>query len=85
MLAAPYPSPVSGTATIAFTMGSAGRVSIAVYDVAGRRVASLLDASQQAAGPGSVSFNARNLPSGVYFVKMQTASQTLTKNITVVK
>jgi subtilisin family serine protease len=85
VLAAPYPSPVTGTATIDFTMGQPGRVSIAVYDVAGRRVASLLDASSRAAGPGSVSFNASNVPSGVYFVKMQTASQTLTKKITVVK
>ncbi len=84
-LAAPYPSPVTGTATIDFTMGTAGRVSIAVYDVAGRRVASLLDTSSRAAGPGSVSFNASSIPSGVYFVKMQTSSQTLTKKITVVK
>jgi subtilisin family serine protease len=84
-MSAPYPSPVTGTATIDFTMGQAGRVSIAVYDVAGRRVASLLDTTTQAAGKSSVLFNAHTLPSGVYFVKMQTASQTLTKKITVVK
>ena len=84
-LSAPYPSPVTGTATLDFTMGSAGRVSIAVYDVAGRRVASLLETSNRAAGPGSVTFDAGRMPSGVYFVKMQTASQTLTKKVTVVK
>lgn len=84
-LSAPYPSPVTGTATIDFSMGQPGRLSIAVYDVAGRRVASLLDTSTHAAGPGSVVFNAHNLPSGVYFVKMQTASQTISKKITVVK
>jgi len=66
-------------------MGRSGRVSIAVYDVAGRRVATLLDSSGYAAGPGSVQFDAHDIPSGVYFVKMQTASQTLTKKITVVK
>lgn len=84
-LSTPYPSPVSGTATVAFTMGQSGRVSIAVYDVAGRRVATLLDSSSYAAGPSSVQFNAHDVPSGVYFVKMQTASQSLTKKITVVK
>ncbi len=84
-LSTPYPSPVSGTATVNFTMGQEGRVSIAVYDVAGRRVASLLDASSYAAGPSSVQFDAHNIPSGVYFVKMQTASTTLSKKITVVK
>jgi len=84
-LSAPYPSPVAGTATVDFTMGQAGRVSIAVYDVAGRRVATLLDSSSYAAGPGSVQFSAHDIPSGVYFVKMQTASETLTRKITVVK
>ncbi len=84
-LSTPYPSPVAGTATVAFTMGQTGRVSIAVYDVAGRRVATLLDSSSYAAGPSSVQFDAHDVPSGVYFVKMQTASQSLTKKITVVK
>jgi subtilisin family serine protease len=84
-LSTPYPSPVSGTATVAFTMGQTGRVSIAVYDVAGRRVATLLDSSSYAAGPSTVQFDAHDVPSGVYFVKMQTASQSLTKKITVVK
>ena len=84
-LSTPYPSPVAGTATVDFTMGQPGRVSIAVYDVAGRRVATLLDSSAYGAGPSSVQFNAHDIPSGVYFVKMQTASQTLTKKITVVK
>jgi hypothetical protein len=84
-LSAPYPSPVAGTATIDFTLGASGRVSIAVYDVAGRRVATLLDSGTRAEGPGSVRFDASRIPSGVYFVKMETASQTLTKKITVVK
>jgi hypothetical protein len=60
-------------------------LSIAVYDVAGRRVATLLDAGTRAAGPGSVTFDARRLPSGVYFVKMETSARVLTKKITVVK
>lgn len=84
-LSAPYPSPVAGTATIDFSMGQSGRVSIAVYDVAGRRVATLLDSGSRNAGPGSVTFSAHNIPSGVYFVKMETSSQTLTKKITIVK
>ena len=84
-LSAPYPSPVTGTATIDFSTGQSGRVSISVYDVTGRRVATLLDVGNRAAGPGSVTFDARTMPSGVYFVKMQTSSQTLSKKITIVK
>jgi hypothetical protein len=84
-LSAPYPSPVTGTATIDFNMGQPGRVKIAVYNVSGRRVALLLDNGSRGAGPGSVTFDASKLPSGVYFVKMETAAQTLSKKITVVK
>lgn len=84
-LSTPYPTPVTGTATIEFSTGQAGRVSISVYDVTGRRVATLLDVGNRTAGPGSVTFDARAMPSGVYFVKMQTASKTLSKKITIVK
>jgi hypothetical protein len=84
-LSAPYPSPLAGTATIDFSLGQPGRVSIAVYDVAGRRVATLLDAASQAAGPGSVTFDAGGIPSGVYFVRMQTATQTVSRKVTIVK
>jgi len=75
----------TGTATIDFSTGQSGRVSISVYDVTGRRVATLLDVGNRAAGPGSVTFDARAMPSGVYFVKMQTSLQTLSKKITIVK
>jgi subtilisin family serine protease len=84
-LSTPYPSPVTGSATIDFSTGQPGRVSISVYDVTGRRIATLLDVGHRAAGPGSVTFDARTLPSGVYFVKMQTTSKTLSKKITIVK
>jgi subtilisin family serine protease len=84
-LSAPYPSPVTGTATIDFSTGQSGRVSVSVYDVTGRRVATLLDVGHRAAGPGTVTFDTRALPSGVYFVKMETALQTLSKKITIVR
>jgi hypothetical protein len=84
-LAAPYPNPVAGVATIDFSLDRDELVSIHVYDVAGRRVATIMEGQRRVAGPGSVNFDAKGLASGVYFLKMQTPSKYLTRKITVLK
>lgn len=81
----PRPNPASEMATIDFGIDTPGTVSIHVYDVAGRRVATLLDRSARGAGAGTVVFNTAGLASGVYFVRMESAAQTTTRKISVVK
>jgi hypothetical protein len=84
-LSAPVPQPVRTRATIGYRLDREAAVSIKVYDVMGRRVATLLEQSQRGAGPGSVELDASRLASGVYFLKMESHSQTVTRKITVVK
>ncbi len=84
-LAAPYPNPVTGRATIDFSLDRDESVSIAVFDVAGRRVATLLENAPRAAGPGSVEIDAGRIASGVYFVKMQTPTQSVSRKVTIVR
>ena len=84
-LHAPYPNPVSSNATIDFTLDREASVTMNVYDVAGRRVATLIDNEARPAGLSSVSFNTRQLPTGIYFVKMQTAVKSVTRKITVMR
>jgi hypothetical protein len=79
----PRPNPVAGTATIDFGANEADAVSIYVYDVVGHRVATLLESSHRAAG--TVTLDSSRLASGVYFVRMESASQTTTRKITIVK
>ena len=55
-------------------------VSLNVYDVAGRRVATILNKSM-AAGTYDVGFNASGLSSGVYFYMLKTAEQEMTKKM----
>ena len=81
----PRPNPVAGTATIDFGMDAPGTVSIYVYDVAGHRVATLLERSTRGVGTGAVTFDGSELASGVYFLRMESASQTTTRKITIVK
>lgn len=84
-LAAPYPNPVAGWATIDFSLDRAETVTIGVYDVQGRRVAVLIDRAPRAAGPGSARLDTKDLRSGVYFVKMQTPTRSISRKITVVR
>jgi hypothetical protein len=74
-LLAPNPNPFNPAVTIPFSLAEAGPLRLAVYDLAGRRVALLVD------GPGARGEQAviwrgcddagRALPSGVYFIGME--------------
>jgi len=73
------PNPFNPTTTIAYDVPSAGaRVSIRVYDTAGRLVRTLVD-RQEAAGAHDVTWDGRDefgsaVASGVYFYKMTAGS-----------
>jgi hypothetical protein len=81
----PVPHPIRTRATIGYDLNQSASISIRVYDVRGRRVATLIENSIHAAGHGSVELDADRLASGVYFVKMQSRAQTVTRKITIVK
>ncbi len=82
-LHAPYPNPTSGTATIDFTLDKESHVSIDMYDVAGRRVATLINNASRPAGLGSVTLDTRSIPSGIYFLKLQAERKSVTRKITI--
>jgi hypothetical protein len=69
----PYPNPVATTATFTYVLPEAVWVRLEVYDVLGRRVATLVD-EQQAAGTHRVVFNAQQLAGGAYFYQLQAGS-----------
>ncbi|MCF8306081.1 MAG: T9SS type A sorting domain-containing protein [Ignavibacteriales bacterium] len=66
-----YPNPFNPSTVIAYELPEQSFVSIKVYDVLGKQVASLVNDVQNA-GYHQVSFNAGNLSSGVYFYQMET-------------
>ncbi|MEO1076817.1 MAG: T9SS type A sorting domain-containing protein, partial [Bacteroidota bacterium] len=79
-----YPNPVSTTATVGFTLPTSEDARVEVFDLLGRRVATLAD-GLRAAGEHSVTLDATGLPSGVYVVRLATPSATLTEHVTVVR
>jgi len=68
------PNPSPGAARIDYTLPRASRVRLAVYDIAGSRVATLADRMEEA-GRGEMSWDGRGargerLPPGVYVVEL---------------
>ncbi|HKW13741.1 MAG TPA: T9SS type A sorting domain-containing protein, partial [Candidatus Krumholzibacteria bacterium] len=81
-MAAPAPNPVSDVSRVDFSLDDAGPVSIRVYDVTGRLVNTVLESSRPQ-GWSHTDLAATNLPSGVYFLKMETRAGSLTRKFVV--
>lgn len=79
-----YPNPFNPSTTIAFTLDRTQHVRLAVYDLAGREVAVLVE-SLQPSGSYRVDFNAAHLATGVYLYRLQTESQTRVKTMMLMK
>lgn len=65
-----YPNPFNPTTKISWQSPVSGRQTLQVYDVLGRRIATLVDEYKQA-GKYEVQFNGKNLPSGIYFYRLK--------------
>ncbi len=79
-----YPNPFNPTTTIVFNVLGSGFVSLKVYDVLGREVATLVN-RQESAGGHTVTFDASRLPSGVYFYRLEAGSYHDTKKLLFLK
>ena len=65
-----YPNPFNPKTTIKYAVPQSGSVSLVVYDVLGKEIATLLSNEQMEFGEHETQFNASNFPSGVYFYRL---------------
>lgn len=79
-----YPNPFNPSTTIKYTLSGAGKVNISVFNLLGQRIRTLVD-EQKAAGSYEIRFDASSLTSGVYFYKMESATFTSIKKMTLIK
>lgn len=83
-LCAPSPNPVTVSAAVRFSLTTAGHVDLAVYDVAGRRVQSLVNNDFEP-GHHTVTWQPTDLASGVYFLRLSTSEGVLTHQAMVLR
>ena len=79
-----YPNPFNPNTIITFKLPHAVHVSLKVYDVLGKEVATLVNEVRNV-GNHAVSFDASGLPSGVYLCTLQAGSFTETKKMILMK
>lgn len=83
-----YPNPFNSSTIIKYYLPEATNVSITVYDILGTEVNVLVDERKES-GNYEVSFDAANLPSGVYVYKLETKNisgpQSIKKKMVIIK
>jgi hypothetical protein len=75
-----YPNPFNPSTTFSFDLPNRIFVSLNIFDVAGRDVSKIVS-EELSAGEHTVVWNAINVPSGVYFYRMQAGSFTETRKL----
>lgn len=82
-----YPNPFNPVTNIKFSLGKATNVSLDVFDLTGRKVASLLNNVKLTEGSYIVDFNAQNfmLGSGVYYYRLSTDEFSQTRKMILLK
>jgi hypothetical protein len=89
-LLAPVPNPSNSSVRIAFDLASAGSARLRVYDVAGRMVRTLVDDRLDRGGGHEMAWDGmdgggKRVPAGIYFVRLETDGECLTRKITLVR
>jgi hypothetical protein len=79
-----YPNPFNPTTIIAFDLPSKSDVTLEIFNVLGQRVTSLPQGSLNA-GHHVVTFNARELSSGVYFYRLNAGDHVKARKMIVLK
>ncbi len=79
-----YPNPFNPTTKLSFVIGHSSLVSLKVYDVLGREVASLVN-EVKPAGTYEVTIAGGNLSSGVYFYTLKAGRYSATKGMLLIK
>lgn len=79
-----YPNPFNPETTISFQLNEASNIKLSVFTIEGRLVQTLVN-SRYLSGTHSVRFDASSLSSGMYFYRLETKNQSLTKRLVLIK
>ncbi|GBD93021.1 hypothetical protein BMS3Abin05_00600 [bacterium BMS3Abin05] len=85
-----YPNPFNPTTRIQFGLPGSSIVTVEIYDILGRKIATLVDGKQYSAGSHALRWNGKNdsgnlVESGTYFYRIITPEFTQTKKMVLMK
>ena len=84
LLAQNYPNPFNPSTKLSYRISQSGLVTLKVYDVLGTEIETLVN-EEKPVGTYELNWNASNLPSGVYFYRLQAGYFVETKKMIVLK
>ncbi|NUN08416.1 MAG: choice-of-anchor A family protein [Ignavibacteriaceae bacterium] len=79
-----YPNPFNPTTTISYSLPKSGMVTLKVYDILGKEVATLVSEVKEA-GNHTVLLNASKFASGVYIYKLSSGNVNISKKLMLLK
>lgn len=79
-----YPNPFNPSTTINFSIPKSGFVKLAIFDLLGKEVVSLVNETRSA-GNYEINFNASSLSSGIYIYKITSGEFTASKQMILIK
>jgi hypothetical protein len=79
-----YPNPFNPSTTINYRLSADGNVELTIYDLAGRKIATLIN-SYQSAGSYTVTWDASNFSSGIYIYRLKADDFVDTKKMVLMK
>ena len=79
------PNPIRESARITFALAADSRVTLEIFDLSGRAVATLLWDVPLPAGPNTVELSRPDLPVGVYLTRLRAGAVATTRKLLVVR
>jgi hypothetical protein len=80
----PYPNPFNAQVTIEYALPNEAAVSLSVFDIQGRKVATLIE-GMKPAGYHRLTWDAKSMPSGLYFMRLTAGEFVETRKMTLLK
>ena len=79
-----YPNPFNNNTKFSYILPEAGQINLSVYNLNGRKI-SVLVCGFRSAGYHTVTFNASDLSSGIYFYRLETGTYSEIKKMVLIK
>mgnify|MGYP003634882215 CR=1 FL=1 len=80
-----YPNPFNPTTVLSFELSQTDVVSLSVFNMLGQKVMDLITNTKMSSGLHSFTFDAQDLPSGIYLYRLSTSKFTEVKRMTLIK